>query len=260
MPFPKINYEYWYNNYSWENFPSIQRMITTMKNWGYIDNDINIENITSNIRQKINSYLNQTDDRLLFEIFKLIQTWGGKSSGAHTREIIRNWDRINLGETTYASKYLCFVNQILNTSPVNAYYAMLNPRPDRVNPNEHFYIKGLGSSFIPKHICFWSGNGNRINGYPILDDVIAKVVYYCNSSKDVDYEAFIREINLFTTDFNDASQTEFTPSMIEMALFAFSNFFWQTKNTATFIFKDNVDTNSIDYNVAHYIASRYLQT
>ena len=55
-------------------------------------------------------------------------------------------------------------------------------------------IKGLSYSFVPKHICFWSGKGERKEGLPILDDVIAKIVYKVDEAKKVDYETFINDI------------------------------------------------------------------
>ena len=73
--FPKIDYQYWFNNYSWEGFSSMRGMISTMINKKYIDINITEHNITDSIKHKIIEYNNKPDDDLLFEIFKLIQTW-----------------------------------------------------------------------------------------------------------------------------------------------------------------------------------------
>ena len=67
--FPKIDYQYWFNNYSWEGFSSMRGMISTMINKQYIDSDVSENNITDIINQKIIEYNNNPNDNLLFEIF-----------------------------------------------------------------------------------------------------------------------------------------------------------------------------------------------
>lgn len=221
--FPKIDYAYWLKNYSWEGFSSIRGMITTMINKKHIDNDITEKNITDKICVKIKNYRSSQNDNLLFEIFKLIQTWGGKSAGRHTLDIIDKWDDNSL------SKYKVFVNKIINNEVIDSFNYL-------VKTNK---IKGLSYSFVPKHICFWSGNGDRMKGYPILDDIIAILVYNAKSAKNVSYEIFIRDINNFTKQLNNnfIDNQQLNLAQIEMAIFAFSGYYWKTKKTGTKEFK-----------------------
>lgn len=231
--FPEIDYTFWFNNYSWEGFSSMNRMITTMKNKNYIDENINQDNITNNIKIKIESYIGNANDDILFETFKLIQTWGGKSSGKHTLDIVKNWisNASNEELFTNSKKYKNFVEKVLNNQEIESFNYLLGNNK----------IKGLSYSFIPKHICFWSGKGDRTSGLPILDDVIAKIVYKVNSAKDVVYEEFIKDMK-HQSDIINRNRKEIerlTLSQIEMALFSFAGNYWQTGNTATKEFKKN---------------------
>ena len=116
--FPEIDYTFWFENYSWEDFSSMVGMITTMKNKNYIDEKINQENITNEIKSKIELFIKTENDSELFEIFKLIQTWGGKSVGNYTLDIVKNWNTpIKVDEnvtTSYFNNYKNFVDKILN--------------------------------------------------------------------------------------------------------------------------------------------------
>jgi hypothetical protein len=229
--FPEIDYTFWFNNYSWEGFSSMNRMITTMKNKNYIDENINQDNIINNIKIKIESYIGIVNDDILFETFKLIQTWGGKSSGKHTLDIVKNWSSNASNEKlfTNSKKYKNFVEKVLNNQEIDSFNYLLGTNK----------IKGLSYSFIPKHICFWSGKGDRTSGLPILDDVIAKIVYKVNSAKHVDYKQFIEDMKLQSDIINKkrSEDEKLTLSQIEMALFSFAGNYWSTGNTGTKEFK-----------------------
>jgi hypothetical protein len=240
--FPKIDYQYWFNNYSWEGFSSMKGMISTMINKAYIDLDITELNITDKISQKIIEYSSKPNDDLLFEIFKLIQTWGGKSAGRHTLNIVQNWNVSNI------LKYKTFVDTIKNDRVVDSFNYLIKIEK----------IKGLSYSFVPKHICFWSGKGDRTNGYPILDDVIAILVYNTKPAKNVSYEVFINDISNFAKKINkDLSEDkQLTMAQIEMALFAFSGYYWKTRKTGTNEFKINKLQNHKDLEEAIRISKR----
>lgn len=111
-------------------------------------------------------------------------------------------------------------------------------------------IKGLSYSFVPKHICFWSGNGDRTNGYPILDNVIANLVYNKKSAKNVSYELFINDISNF------AESKQLNMTQVEMALFSFSGYYWKTSKTGTNEFKINKIQNHKDFEEAIRISDR----
>lgn len=232
--FPKIDYQYWFNNYSWEGFSSMRGMISTMIKKQYIDSDVTEQNITDKIEFKIIEYNKNPNDDLLFEIFKLIQTWGGKSAGRHTLNIVENWNECTI------FKYRTFVDTIKNNQIVESFNYLINKEK----------IKGLSYSFVPKHICFWSGNGDRKKGYPILDDVIANLVYNTRSAKNVSYKLFIDDISNF------ADNKHLSMAQVEMALFAFSGYYWKTRKTATNEFKIKNIKNHKDFEEAIRISKR----
>lgn len=240
--FPKIDYIYWFNNYSWEGFSSMRGMISTMINKQYIESDVTEQNITDKIGNKIGEYNNKPNDVLLFEIFKLIQTWGGKSAGRRTLNIVKNWD----DESIF--KYKTFVDKIKKNEVTESFNYLVKIEK----------IKGLSYSFVPKHICFWSGNGNRLQGYPILDDVISILVYNAKRAKNVPYEKFIEDISNFAIELNsdlDKNQ-QLNLAQIEMALFAFSGYYWKTRKTGTNEFKINDLHNHKDFEEALRISNR----
>lgn len=239
--FPEIDYLFWLNNYSWEGFSSMNRMITTMKNKNYINENINQNNINDKIIENITEYIDNPNDNILFETFKLIQTWGGKSSGKHTLDIVQNWN-LNTSDKelfTNREKYKKFVEKVLNNQEIESFNDLLGKHK----------IKGLSYSFIPKHICFWSGKGNRMNGLPILDDVIAKIIYKVNSAKDVIYEEFINDMKhqSHIINKNRKESERLTLSEIEMALFSFAGNYWQTGKTGTREFKPNPGFKKDEY-------------
>lgn len=240
--FPKIDYKYWFNNYSWEGFSSMKGMISTMINKNYIDLDVTENNITEKISFKIKEYNSNQDDDILFEIFKLIQTWGGKSAGRHTLNIVKNWDKSSL------LKYKSFVNKIQNNQVIESFDYLVKKEK----------IKGLSYSFVPKHICFWSGNGDRMKGYPILDDVISILVYNTKSAKNVSYKKFIEDITNFSNQLNIDKNQQLNLAQIEMAIFAFSGYYWKTRKTATKEFKLKEINNYKDFEEALRIANKIL--
>jgi len=254
--FPNIDYSFWFENYSWENFSSMNGMITTMKNKKFISEDINQNNITDNIKTRIESYIIDKSDEILFEIFKLIQTWGGKSSGKYTLKITNEWENIIENDffKSNKEKYKEFVRLILEDKPIDSFNWMTNKREvfDKIEKkNLGINIKGLSYSFVPKHICFWSGKGERKEGLPILDDVIAKIVYKVDEAKKVDYETFINDIKQY------ALSKNLTPSQIEMALFTFAGNYWDTQKTATIEQKVNPKIKDKDLNEVREIIKSY---
>jgi len=230
--FPKIDYRYWLENCSPEGFSSMKRMITTMINKKYIDDDINETNITNKIKEKIKLYLLNDQNELLFDIFKLIQTWGGKSSGKSTLNMVNNWDTVNTVNKkiipSNSQKYKKFVTKILGNQEIDSFDYMIK------GDNK---IVGLSYSFIPKHICFWSGKGERTDGLPILDDVIAKIVYKVNWAYKIDYKKFIIDMDNQAQTINLLNENHLTLSQIEIALFSFAGNYWDTGQTATVNFK-----------------------
>lgn len=262
--FPNIDYIFWRSKYSWEDFSSMKAMISTLKNKNLISQDVIQENITEKIKDEILSYLDENNDETLFHIFKLIQTWGGKSSGNHTLKIINEWLLPNPNDLfeTNCAKYKSFVHSIINIDPEKSFYSQTNTEPiiDLVTGKKlNTKILGLSYSFVPKHICFWSGKGERSEGLPILDDVIAKIVYKVSTASKVDYSTFISDMNDQALKINSSltSSEILTATDIEMALFAFSGNYWDTRKTATKDLIRNPKIISDDINEAKKIADLF---
>lgn len=224
--FPDIDYLYWKTQRSWEDRGSIKRMISLLYKKKLISHEISHENIIDEISRTISDYMNSKDDKLLLDIFTYIQAWGGASARIHTANIILNWEK-------YFERYKYAVKLILEKSFVDA-FDFLTSKDGK--------IKGLGSSFIPKHICFWSGNGRKEDGIPILDDVISKMIYN-KKAADVSYKIFIQDI----VDF--AMKSNLKASEIEKALFAFAQNYWSTSKTRTDCFRESI-SDFTDYEIA----------
>lgn len=238
--FPEIDYQFWLSKYDWNIVSSIKRKITLMQNKGCISPEINTQNISNVIESEIVDFLKDKNKTNLKDICALIQTWGGSSARQYSPVIYDGWE-IN----SYEGIYLHFVELIINNKPADAYSYLIN----KGQP----LIKGLSFSFIPKHICFWTGKGDRTNGTPILDDVISKLIYSEKQSSKVDYGSFLTDFQSF------ANSKSMNSSEVEMALFAFSGFYWSTGKTATKLFNSHIDMNSKDYEQASLIAERYSE-
>ena len=134
--FPKIDYDFWLTKYLWEEFSSMDRMITTMKNKNYIEDNINHDNITDEIKLKIETYIKNSCNNDLFQVFKLIQTWGGKSVGNYTLDIVKNWNTpIKVDEnvtTSYFNNYKNFVEKILNNKDYSKDVSQMD-NSDKIN-------------------------------------------------------------------------------------------------------------------------------
>jgi hypothetical protein len=229
VEFPKINYQKWLSRYNWDNIGTSQGMITTLLKKDLIDNDVSAQNVTEKITFYIKKFILERNHYDLFMVFKLIQAWGGKSAGSHTLKIISKWEL----NDNYYNFYLDFVNHILKGNYADGFNSLF----DNKNNTQ---IKGFGFSFIPKHICFWSGEGDRSLGQPILDNIIAKILYFEDESKNVDYSQFL-------VDMKDFSQIEnLKVAELEMALFTFASHFWETKKTGTSILRTGIVENQID--------------
>ncbi|MFD3393410.1 hypothetical protein U0R10_02135 [Aquirufa sp. OSTEICH-129V] len=237
--FPEIDYKYWLSKYDWNIVSSIKRKITLMQNKGCISTEITTANISSVIESEIDDYLKKKNNTNLKDICALIQTWGGSSARQYSPLIYDSWEL-----NSYEDKYLHFVELIIKNKPADAYSYLINGGKP--------IIKGLSYSFIPKHICFWTGKGDRTNGTPILDDVISKLVYSEKNSSKVNYSAFLTGFESF------AHSKGMKSSEVEMALFAFSGYYWGTGKTATKSFNPQIDNKSKDFEQANLIAERYL--
>jgi|GEM_PF-6137977 len=223
--FPAIDYSYWFKKNNWENRTSIQRMLSILKNRNLINKGITVDNIKDEIKIEIERFLISSNDNSLLKVFAYIQVWGGSSSRVYTPTIISNFQE-------HLFKYKFAVNKILKNEISDSYKYL----------NNDGKIKGLGLSFIPKHICFWSGKGNRIEGAPILDNVLSKIIYNENVSK-IDYDSFISDCNEFS------KSIKMKPAEIEIALFSFAQNYWGTSKTRTTQFRNKIEDKK-DQNIA----------
>ena len=217
--FPGINYSYWFKNNNWEKRSSIQTMLSNLKNKNLIDEDITIANIKYRIQIEVEQYLITASENALLNAFINIQVWGGSSARIHRPKIIQNF-------LAHKKKYRNAVDLILKNEISHAFKYL----------NNEGKIEGLGLSFIPKHICYWSGKGIRIEGAPILDNVISKILYN-KPVNNIDYDTFIIEMNVFSKSIN------MKPAEVEIALFSFAQNYWETNKTRTNKFRKVIEDN-----------------
>jgi hypothetical protein len=229
--FPLIDYSYWLNKNNWESRSSIQTMISNLRNRNLINNKITVDNVKDKIKNEIKKYINTKKYENLLNAFTYIQVWGGSSARFYTPSIINDFQQ-------HQNKYKSAVNKILKDEISEAYIYL----------NKEGKIKGLGLSFIPKHICFWSGKGNRIEGAPMLDSVISKILYNENVSK-IDYDLFIADCNEFSKSIN------MKPAEIEIALFSFAKNYWRTSKTRSTQFRNKIEDKK-DQNIAMLLINK----
>jgi len=145
----------------------------------------------------------------LSRIFDLIQAWGGKMG--KTPYVLKKGNSQSSRDrfSSWRESYLNGVISIQNENPVEAL-------------KQWSLIKGLGSSFAPKHLRFWS------NKYPVLDTRISLLLTGSKRllRKPEYYDDFLQLISLLAERYvSDILETE-------KALFAFSqNYFKNDKLT-----------------------------
>lgn len=217
--FPNIDYSYWSQQNGWNTRNTIGRVITRLRNIG-IPISFNEHNVTQHIKGAIEEFIKTKSDKSLLAAFTAIQVWGGSSAGKHTVDILTNW-----GE--YSKSYRKAVEQIVSRDVEKLSIDLIREAHEELQT-----IKGLGSSFIPKHIAFWSGRGDKKAGLPILDDVLAAVLYFTKASK-IDYASYCEELSHF------AKSRHLRPGDVEDAIFSFAQYYWNTGSTGTAILKNS---------------------
>lgn len=201
----KIDYEHWnkINPYFSEVAlsASMKRGLKIIQNQGFLidfqpssaaDYVIAIDSLTDCFDE------NNPDYEMLARVFDLIQAWGGQT-GRFPYVVTKS--RFKYDE--WKTEYLNGVRQARLGNPVKALSLWLK-------------ISGLGASFAPKHLRFWTKT------YPVLDTRISLLVSGGKKllTKPEYYGDFLDLIKPLTTKFC-ANNLE-----VEKALFAFSqNFF-----------------------------------
>ena len=206
----KIDFEYWNSRNRYfsdtELNSSMKAALTLIKRKGFL-NDFNPKRASEYvecIENEIKSFdIDNPDYSKLSEIFDLVQAWGGrmgrrpyiisKSSSSSTRDKFDEWKDIYLEGVKYAQY----------DSPIEAL-------------RQWRMISGLGASFSPKHLRFWT------NKYPVLDSRISLLL--CGSKRLLNnpegYQEFLGLIAKLSNEFNtNILETE-------KALFAFSENFY----------------------------------
>ena len=78
------------------------------------------------------------------------------------------------------------------------------------------------------------------------------------SAKNVSYKKFIEDITNFSNQLNIDKNQQLNLAQIEMAIFAFSGYYWKTRKTATKEFKLKEINNHKDFEEALRIANKIL--
>lgn len=235
----KINHAHWsvlnpyFSNSSLNQ--SMRAGLTNIKKCGFLT-DFNPQNAldyVSSIDSKVKVFdFKNPDYDQLGTIFDLIQAWGGqtgrtpyvkKNNSPHKIKV----SRLRFDE--WKEDYLNGARSAKNDRPVTAL-------------KEWVQIDGLGASFSPKHLRFWT------NKYPVLDTRISLLL--CGSKrlllKPDYYDEFLSLITILSNIFSS------TILETEKALFAFSqNYFINEKLN----FKDDHFTDKTDYEIAELLAT-----
>lgn len=185
--FPDIEYSTNYPKLDNQKIP--MGTYTYMKKHGlcveHILDEINdIGELEERIKTMIEKYCDG-DDESLYQIFCLIQIWGGywgRLAIRHNLPFVENWNNnikkqyhnlvrtcinIRTNENNYSDDDLKNVLGIIRTII------------DDKN------IHGLGVAFLTKHIRFWLEKNNSKNALPIFDSVMANGLFGCNASTDL---------------------------------------------------------------------------
>jgi hypothetical protein len=220
LRFPTINYHYWCKkNEYFSDVPLISSIKIGLNHackGGLINEVINSSNIQTNkdlvdlIKSKIQAQqsIDKFENNELMVIFDLIQGWGGKSC--------RNIYLIPKHNPTRIS--LLILPSIYKNAII---YCVTGDYQSALK--ELTSIPNLGESFATKHIFFWSEFGPSQKGLPIYDTRI-KTLLFLKSSKASSYDIYVNALN------DKARELSMTPSLIERALFSFSQNYFPNSN------------------------------
>lgn len=185
---------------------------------------------TNRISEEVKAFKPDAPDfeKLSF-IFDLVQAWGGLTG---RRPYVKRGGQPESSRQCFADwkqHYLSGVRSALNGDPVPALKAW-----------QHIY--GVGASFAPKHLMFWSGT------YPVLDSRIS--VLLCGSKRLLQspegYREFLGLVQPLCDHFN------FSLLEVEKALFAFSQNFFQND---MLVFKKGDLPDKTDVEIAQELVS-----
>jgi hypothetical protein len=205
-----LNYEHWKNKNPYYSAAglnkSMKSALTLIQNKGYLNNfnPNSASDYPLRIEAEIAKFnLSNPDFEKLSFIFDLIQTWGGQTG--RTPYVIKRTNTLSSRQryAEWRHTYLGGVKFALNNQPVEAL-------------KEWKKINGIGASFAPKHLKFWT------NKFPILDTRMS--ILLCGSKRLLaapdSYNEFIHLIT-YLANIYKANMIE-----TEKALFAFSqNYF-----------------------------------
>lgn len=194
------------------------RLITTIQRKGYLL-DFNPESAadySTEIQNEISLFNTANPDfSKLSRIFDLIQAWGGqmgKTPYAHKKGNTKSSRDLF---STWSESYLNGVIEIRKDDPVEALKSWK-------------HIQGLGSSFAPKHLRFWSSK------YPVLDTRISLLL--CGSKRLLSKPEYYGDFLILISQLAEHYETSVLET--EKALFAFSQNFFQNNTLRFYINKE----------------------
>lgn len=187
--FPDIPYDPYFGGLSNQSIP--QGTYTYLKNNEIVDAHLvrlldgipDMEKLEKYIKKKIETY-DGNDDNSLYDIFCLIQIWGGFrgiTAFRCNKPFREKW------ENSIKEQYHLLVKTCMGITPNKD--AQLNICKNDIDTvlNAVQTIKdnvpGLGVSFITKHTRFWLQRNNEKNPLPIFDSIMANGLL--NSSADI---------------------------------------------------------------------------
>lgn len=245
---PKIDFNYWYNkniedSNNESRFVGMITKITKIYNENNIfkqayfcGNEVEINRLKGlNYNQFENEILSlirdsksikDFSDEEILKIFDLIQIWGGLTGGSNPYQI-KNNNTTRLDYQSWIKNYRELIIKSIERKVESYEYVLGGNIP---------YLK---MSFGSKHISFWSRKEEDYNCLVVIDNKISGVSGVKIAS-EANFKLIIENI------YKIANELNLMPYQIEKALFTFHKFYFDNSNSKF----NNVDINSVDYNIA----------
>ena len=230
-----LNFEYWETKNPFYSEVALNKsakgIITLLHNKGYLQNfkpNSNSDFIIAIDKEISNFNIKDTNFNSLALTFDLIQAWGGQS-GRMPYNLKSGRENFDIWKNIY-------LEGVINAVKDNVLIALKN----------WTFIDGLGPSFAPKHLYFWSKKK-----YPILDTRISLIQtgdtkLLGNIKKYNDFIFLIRIL---------ADKCNKTLTETEKALFAFSKNFFPNSNLNL----NKTIEDFTDFEIAKEISNLYLE-
>ena len=231
-----LNFEHWNRKNTYfsdaEINSSMRAALTLIKRKGYLldFNPKSAVDYSIEISNEISAFDSMNPDiAKLSRIFDLIQAWGGRTG--RTPYVIKKGNNQSSRDlfSSWSESYLNGVISVQKDEPVEALKSWQ-------------CIDGLGSSFAPKHLRFWS------NKYPVLDTRISLLL--CGSKRLLRKPEYYDEFLQLITQLAERYSANILET--EKSLFAFSQNFFINERLS---FDTSKKFDSLDLSIAEKLVT-----